>query len=305
MTGCGAKQTSDENSAKDDSDGAVLPGSYRENVMEDEYTMSDPSWDLDSGYGGSEQFTEPFEGQLSNKVTWKSPGANKAILGIEDSQAISRKLEHWSASYEAILPVKAESPPFFDNISISERLHGIVSDPRAPKAELKPSIKRESEESPEIALSQTPLSEASSMATEKYIDERKSQIVDRVVLLVTSWLRSRFALAHQVAGESSNASSSCGTYSAPQGRDSSSNNLNNATKRKVSDRNKHSAGDDEDDAEQDRRQTKIRNAKDKEAECLRYACPYFKYNPSKYKDWRGCPGPGWPDVHRVKCVHIH
>jgi hypothetical protein len=41
------------------------------------------------------------------------------------------------------------------------------------------------------------------------------------------------------------------------------------------------------------------NPKDREPAAY-YACPYFKYNPHKYKSWRNCPGPGWPDVHRVK-----
>ncbi|KAH8895306.1 hypothetical protein GQ53DRAFT_744011 [Thozetella sp. PMI_491] len=31
-----------------------------------------------------------------------------------------------------------------------------------------------------------------------------------------------------------------------------------------------------------------------------FACPYYKYNPSKYGAWRGCAGPGWATVHRVK-----
>jgi hypothetical protein len=31
-----------------------------------------------------------------------------------------------------------------------------------------------------------------------------------------------------------------------------------------------------------------------------YACPYFKRNRQKYQRWRGCPGPGWDSIHRVK-----
>jgi hypothetical protein len=31
-----------------------------------------------------------------------------------------------------------------------------------------------------------------------------------------------------------------------------------------------------------------------------YACPYFKRNRQKYQRRRGCPGPGWDSVHRVK-----
>ena len=34
----------------------------------------------------------------------------------------------------------------------------------------------------------------------------------------------------------------------------------------------------------------------------KFACPYFKRNPRKYGKWTSCPGPGWDEVHRVKCV---
>lgn len=36
-------------------------------------------------------------------------------------------------------------------------------------------------------------------------------------------------------------------------------------------------------------------AKDK-----RFACPYYKNNPTKFRHKRTCCGPGWPTVHRVK-----
>jgi hypothetical protein len=34
----------------------------------------------------------------------------------------------------------------------------------------------------------------------------------------------------------------------------------------------------------------------------KFACPYFKRNPKKYRKWTSCPGPGWDEVHRVKYV---
>lgn len=37
----------------------------------------------------------------------------------------------------------------------------------------------------------------------------------------------------------------------------------------------------------------------KEAE-KRFACPYYKNNPAKFRQKRTCCGPGWPTVHRVK-----
>lgn len=32
----------------------------------------------------------------------------------------------------------------------------------------------------------------------------------------------------------------------------------------------------------------------------KFACPYYKRNPKKYRNWTSCPGPGWEEVHRVK-----
>lgn len=244
----------------------------------------------------------PFESLLSNEETGNYQGPTRDIWGIEDAQAISPKLEQQGVSHETDFQVKMESPPLFDGMSIVPKPQRVVSEPSTSYVEPKPSIDGGSAESPEVALSQTPLSEVSSTSTGKYVDERKRQIIDRVVLLFTSWLRSKFALAHQAAGESSKAPPSGGTHSAPHRRLSSSNNLNKSTKRKVGDRDNYGAGDDEDEYEEDARRTNISNAKSKEVECLRFACPYFRYNPAKYKIWRGCPGPGWPAVHRVKYV---
>ena len=33
---------------------------------------------------------------------------------------------------------------------------------------------------------------------------------------------------------------------------------------------------------------------------LKYACPYFKRNPQRYKQRRSCAGPGWSDISRIK-----
>ncbi|KAK4119403.1 hypothetical protein N657DRAFT_259737 [Parathielavia appendiculata] len=38
--------------------------------------------------------------------------------------------------------------------------------------------------------------------------------------------------------------------------------------------------------------------------CGKFACPYFKRNPKKYRNWTSCPGPGWDEVHRVK-THLY
>ncbi|KAH7089661.1 hypothetical protein FB567DRAFT_618902 [Paraphoma chrysanthemicola] len=33
---------------------------------------------------------------------------------------------------------------------------------------------------------------------------------------------------------------------------------------------------------------------------LRFACPFYKHEPNRYRNRRTCPGPGWPTVHRMK-----
>ncbi|CAM1504800.1 Fc.00g023910.m01.CDS01 [Cosmosporella sp. VM-42] len=33
---------------------------------------------------------------------------------------------------------------------------------------------------------------------------------------------------------------------------------------------------------------------------LKYACPYYKFDPERFKSHRTCCGPGWSEVHRVK-----
>ncbi|KAH6975822.1 hypothetical protein EDB80DRAFT_307382 [Ilyonectria destructans] len=32
----------------------------------------------------------------------------------------------------------------------------------------------------------------------------------------------------------------------------------------------------------------------------RFACPYFKHDPRKFRDWRTCVGPGFQTIHRLK-----
>lgn len=32
----------------------------------------------------------------------------------------------------------------------------------------------------------------------------------------------------------------------------------------------------------------------------RFACPYYKHDPGKYRQERTCCGPGWQDLHRLK-----
>jgi ribosome modulation factor len=61
----------------------------------------------------------------------------------------------------------------------------------------------------------------------------------------------------------------------------------------------------EEEADGDRRRKKTRRASSHAVAAgangnRKFACPYFKRNPKKYRKWTSCPGPGWDEVHRVK-----
>ena len=56
--------------------------------------------------------------------------------------------------------------------------------------------------------------------------------------------------------------------------------------------------DEEDGSGKDR--NKKRSKTDVHDDRPRFACPYFKRDPAKFKNARTCCGPGWTEVHRIK-----
>lgn len=56
---------------------------------------------------------------------------------------------------------------------------------------------------------------------------------------------------------------------------------------------------DEDDANKRRRVSVTTTTEDSESG-PRFACPFFKHDPNRYRHKRTCGGPGWPTVHRMK-----
>ncbi|KAF4450194.1 hypothetical protein F53441_6628 [Fusarium austroafricanum] len=148
--------------------------------------------------------------------------------------------------------------------------------------------------------SQTPQSDASSSVTETYIGERKKQIVNSIVSNVTQWLRSMFDSCRKNAGGNSAGGSGTPDESRGSSNKAKSTNLIKPSnqKRKLTQMDNGETDDDNEEGRREGGQSGKRPIQNHENR--KYACPYFKYNPTKYKDWRVCPGPGWTDVHRVK-----
>ncbi|KAH7392783.1 hypothetical protein BKA66DRAFT_411433 [Pyrenochaeta sp. MPI-SDFR-AT-0127] len=57
--------------------------------------------------------------------------------------------------------------------------------------------------------------------------------------------------------------------------------------------------DDDDDIPNKRRRGSMTTTDGSETG-VRFACPFYKDDPDRYRSKRTCPGPGWPTVHRMK-----
>jgi hypothetical protein len=137
----------------------------------------------------------------------------------------------------------------------------------------------------------------SSSATESNVDERKAKILDNTVLSVVNGIRSVFALTRGVQSHAPRSDGYGGTSTGmSDGRpDGISMSSQAGKKRKLFD---NDADDNEGD---DVSKEKGKEAADaSEQEGLKYACPYLKFNPARYKSERNCLGPGWRSIHRLK-----
>jgi serine/threonine protein kinase len=57
-----------------------------------------------------------------------------------------------------------------------------------------------------------------------------------------------------------------------------------------------------DDGSRNRKRQAVPKPASDEANCRRFACPFYKNDPARYKNHQICCGPGWPKFHRVKYV---
>ncbi|KAI1737003.1 hypothetical protein F4680DRAFT_236392 [Xylaria scruposa] len=142
-------------------------------------------------------------------------------------------------------------------------------------------------------------SDESSTTSRGPIDIRKENVVGKITSTITRWLRSQFSRELTSAHETT--AGSCEGRSAPASGSvqNQKDQVQRAGKRTLSNADSDGGENDDDDT--------VRppypgadDTKGKGKETMRFACPYFKYNPTKYRQWPICPGPGWPDVHRVK-----
>lgn len=126
---------------------------------------------------------------------------------------------------------------------------------------------------------------------------RKKQIVDRLMEVVLECLEKKLEPFEEPCdGE--------GCSSRTHG--SSSGVMPNQSKRQSIGKKRQQRDDpDGNDSGGDDRRRSPRNPKrmkkdSEEEEKKKYACPYYKYDPTRFKNVRTCCGPGWDELHRVK-----
>jgi len=157
------------------------------------------------------------------------------------------------------------------------------------------------DEATDSMCSHTPRSELGSVATETFLDERKSKMIDSVIRDITNKIKAMFLQAADGSGSASNSSGqhmASNQYDEQRTTTASMAGKERTLKRKMNDRGGGDSGDEDENTSNYRQQTATEPG-EKDA---RYGYPYFKYNPSLYQNARSCPGPGWLDVHRVKLV---
>ncbi|KAI0528117.1 hypothetical protein F5B22DRAFT_21662 [Xylaria bambusicola] len=143
-------------------------------------------------------------------------------------------------------------------------------------------------------------SDESSLTAQDFIETRKKEAIGKIISTITRRLQFEFIKAHRIARQTAAGSSEGGD--APSGTLylPSAHQAQSTRKRNRDDRSDVDDENEENDKKKPRRSRGNDKGKGKEMENLRFACPYFKYNPTKYRGWPICPGPGWLDVHRVK-----
>ncbi|KAF1830104.1 hypothetical protein BDW02DRAFT_573353 [Decorospora gaudefroyi] len=107
----------------------------------------------------------------------------------------------------------------------------------------------------------------------------------------------RDAAHKQCAGSSTSHARGGAIYSS--GLNSRKRSLCSGAKRKFRLEGSPPPEDDHPDGPNKRRRGSATNTDDSETGA-RFACPFYKHDPDRYRNRRTCPGPGWPTVHRMK-----
>lgn len=137
---------------------------------------------------------------------------------------------------------------------------------------------------------------------EACIEQRKRQLVDKLMATVVKRLDQTLgpieaacdASEDDESGRSKSSGGSQKPSSGDQGRQAA------GKKRQLGRRGREDSPDNNGGSGSGQDRTSKRNKKDSDDHRKKFACPFAKRYPEKYKNRRTCCGPGWSDVRRLK-----
>jgi hypothetical protein len=112
-------------------------------------------------------------------------------------------------------------------------------------------------------------------------------------------LNLRHAAWKQCAGGSTSHARAEATHSS-SGQSSQRASISSGPKRKSRLGGSPPPENDNEDGPNKRRRGSTTTITDDSETGARFACPFYKHDPDRYRSRRTCPGPGWPTVHRMK-----
>lgn len=134
---------------------------------------------------------------------------------------------------------------------------------------------------------------ASQNIIDAFIARKKHRAIDKLMEMFEEWLDQTFP---------SYTTESYGSASVPAARSGTTSAGNKAQSQATQKRPRHGSFDDQDRGgvgnSEDKRVKK--RSRVEEPVAPRYACPYFKHNPTKWCGRQACTGPGWHSVAKLK-----
>ncbi|KAF1938827.1 hypothetical protein EJ02DRAFT_270547 [Clathrospora elynae] len=126
----------------------------------------------------------------------------------------------------------------------------------------------------------------------------KSTIMIIELIIRKIELNLRYAAQRQRTGDNNSSARSGAEFTPQQGSRKSSQCSGH--KRKSRREGTPPLEDDDEDGPHKRRRGSATTTTDDSETGARFACPFYKHDPDRYRSRRTCPGPGWPTVHRMK-----
>lgn len=133
----------------------------------------------------------------------------------------------------------------------------------------------------------------------EYLAQRKRIVIDKLMALLEDWLENNPAFARH-AQEGSASSSQDAACEEGVTRSPASHSASGKPRQKRALQGNGTDGSDSNGDENGEGKRGSKRSRTETPLARKFACPFFKNNPSNYKDKQACTGPGWITISRLK-----